>query len=121
MEREHTADLIAALEQHLRELFLTRAKLGTYTPPHINTEIERIQGELTRLQSSAQSFDGMTMGRVLMAECMRLDTAIRDVRREVRDLREHIDQRFDSLLTALAARVSPEPKPINRRVANGGK
>lgn len=121
MEREHTADLIAVHERHLRELLLTRATLGAHTPAHINTEIDRVQGELTRLQSEVQGLDGITMGRVLVAECMRLDTAIRDVRREVRELREHLDQRFDSLLTALAARVSPEPKPITRRVANGGK
>lgn len=117
MEREHIADLIAAHETHLRELFLTRAKLGVLTPPHVNTEIDRIQDELTRLQAQTQGLDGVTMGRALMAECMRLDTAIRDVRREVRDLRQHMDARLDAILVAVL-NVRRAPK---RRTANGGE
>ncbi len=120
MELQHVADLIAAHEANLRQLYLTRAQLGLHAPPHIHTEIARIERELDRLQPGPQPLDQMTTYRLMVAETMRLDAAIGQARRELTQLREHIDQRFDSLLAALLNR-SPAVKPPTRRTINGGE
>lgn len=120
MELQHVADLIAAHEAHLRQLYLTRAQMGVATPPHVHTEITRIERELDRLQPGPQPLDVMTAYRLMVAETMRLDAAIGRVQRELRDLREHIDQRFDRLLAALINRPQPT-KPPARRTINGGE
>lgn len=120
MEREPLAELIAAHEGHLRQLYLTRAQMGLQTPAHIHTEIDRIQREIDRLQPGPQPLDAMTMYRLMAAETMRLDAQIGQVRRDLVQLREHIDQRFDSLLAALINRPQPT-KPPARRTINGGE
>lgn len=119
MEQQHVTDLITAHEAHLRQLYLSRAQLGIQTPPHIHTEIARIERELDRLQPGPQPLDVMTAYRLLVAESMRLDAAIGRVQRELRDLREHMDRRLDSLFTVLTNRPIPT-KPAARRTRNGG-
>jgi hypothetical protein len=120
MELQHVADLIAAHEATLRQLYLTRAQMGLHTPPHVHTEIARVERELDRLQPGPQPLDVMTAYRLMVAETMRLDAAIGQIRRDLRDLREHIDQRFDSLLAALISRPAPAKAPA-RRAINGGE
>lgn len=44
-------ELIQTHRKHLAELELQKASFGLYTPPHINSEIARIEGELAQLNA----------------------------------------------------------------------
>ena len=82
-EHVSNVDLIAAHEGHLTQLYLSRATLGAQTPPHVHTEIARIERELDRLQPKPQPLDNMLLYRLFMSEIMRLDAAIGSLRRLV--------------------------------------
>jgi len=103
-----TADLIAAHEAHLRQLYLSRAQLGIATPPHIHTEIARIETELDRLRPSPAPLDIMTVYRLLAADIMRLDAQIGSLRRLV-----------ENDLLARATGRAPRPSPRGR--STGGE
>lgn len=120
IEMQNNDDLIAAHEAHLTQLYLTRAQLGIQAPPHIHTEIARIERELDRLQPKPQPMDAMMLYRLFLAETMRLDAAIGMARRDIKELREHIDRRLDNLFAALV-RPAPQPQESQRtRRPNGG-
>jgi hypothetical protein len=118
-------DIIAAHQARLRQLYITRAKMGLDTPPHVRDEIEEIE-DLIDGQAQAQAqplpFDLLTFYRSVQAELMRLDANDGRVLRELADLRKHIDKRFDRLLieirrsseqAAPAAKQTPKPRRIN--------
>ncbi len=54
VERRTTMDeLIAAHRERLRKLQIQAARYGDETPPHIATEIDRIEAELAQLKQAA--------------------------------------------------------------------
>ena len=114
-DRQSLDELIAAHTDRLRRLQLQAARYGNDAPPHIVTEIERIERELSQLKQAAATpvSDALVeelgpTGRyqLWMSHIMRLDTDIGEVKREVRALHE----KFDQLLIGLAL-----TRPARRR------
>lgn len=114
LQRSNLAELIDAHAERLRVLELSAARQGDSTPPHVITEIERIERELAQLkQAAAMSISGDlveelgSVGRyqLWMSHIMRLDTDIGRVRRDLEQIEAKIDSlhdKFDRALLALA-------------------
>lgn len=108
-DRQSLNELITAHEGYLRQVQLQYARLGANAPPHIVTEIERVEAELAQLKQAAATpiSDALVeelgpSGRyqLWMSHIMRLDANIGRVEQKVDSLHE----KFDQLLIALAVR-----------------
>lgn len=106
-QQENRDDEVAAYEAHLRQLYISRAQLGAAAPPHIHTEIARIERKLDGLQPKPAALDVMTVYRLLAADIMRLDAQIGRLQRLVED---------DLLARANQRTLLPTPR---RRAQNG--
>ena len=120
-DQNNLHELIAAHQQRLHLLQVKAAKFGNDVPVQILGEIEQIDKDLAQLkQAAAQPISPALVeelgptGRyqLWMANIMRLDADIGQVRREV----ERLHERFDELLTALATRgIKARPRKPTRR------
>jgi hypothetical protein len=125
-EQNHLADLIAAHEERVGLLRIQAARQGDDTPPHVTSEITRIEGDLVQLRQTAnvalvEELGAVGRYQIVIGHIMRLDADIGRLRRIVEmqdaqsgarfdDLRNHIDARLDTILLALARPAEP-PRP----------
>lgn len=113
-DRQNLDDLIQAHTERLRVLEVQAARFGDDAPPHIVTEIERIEAELAQLrQAAAMSISAELVeelgpaGRyqLWMSHIMRLDADMGRLRRQLERIEDKIDalhEKFDRALLALA-------------------
>lgn len=108
-QQSNVSELIDAHTAYLRQMQLQHAKQGIATPPHIFTEIERVEAELAQLKQAAATpvSDDLVeqlgpTGRyqLWMSHIMRLDTDVGRISKRVESLHE----KFDQLLMALAVK-----------------
>lgn len=108
-DRQNLDDLIRAHTERLRVLQISAARFGDDAPPHVVTEIERIERELAQLRQAAATSISSELVEELgptgryqlwMSHIMRLDANIGRVEQKVDSLHE----KFDLLLIALAVR-----------------
>jgi hypothetical protein len=114
-DRRGLDDLIAAHTDRLRILQLQAAHQGGDTPPHVVTEIDRIERELAQLRQAAATVISSALVEELgptgryqlwMSHIMRLDTDIGRVRRDLERIEGKIDSlhdKFDKALLSLVA------------------
>lgn len=108
-DRQNLSELIAAHESYLRQVQLQHARLGANAPPHIATEIERVEAELAQLRSAAATpvSDDLVeqlgpVGRyqLWMSHIMRLDANIGRVEKKVDELRDLVVKYLAELAVA---------------------
>lgn len=132
LDHNPLADLIAAHEERLNILRIQAARKGDDTPAEITSEIGRITDELAHLKQAAaaamspelvEELGAVGRYQVLIGNIMRLDADIISLARSVRELdarndarfdelRNHIDQRLDTILLTLARPAEPAPRPV---------
>lgn len=123
-DRANLDELIRAHEGYLQQVQLQRARLGAGAPPHLETEIARVEAELAQLRQAAavkisselvEELGPTGRYQLWMSHIMRLDADIGRVRRMVetlvaqqeRDmnaLRDRIDEMQYEVLRALGKR-----------------
>jgi hypothetical protein len=112
-------ELIRAHTDRLRILQRQQARMGDDTPPHVVTEIERIDAELAQLKQAAALPISATLVEELgptgryqlwMSHIMRLDSDIGRLRRDLELDIQRIEGKLDQVLIALATK-----RPTRRR------
>lgn len=118
-DRTNLDDLIAAHTERLRVLTRQHARMGDDTPPHVVTEIARIDAELAQLKQAAATPISAELVEELgpsgryqlwMSHIMRLDSDIGRMRRDLEADIKRIEEKLDAVLIALAVK-----QPVRRR------
>jgi phage shock protein A len=121
-DRASLDELIRAHEGYLQQVHLQRARLGAQAPPHLETEIARVEAELAQLRQAAavkisselvEELGPTGRYQLWMSHIMRLDTDIGRLRRDI----EAIDAKLDQVLIALAVKRAPRRRSSSQRKA----
>lgn len=120
-DQNNLHELITAHQKRLGLLQIKAATFGDDVPVHILGEIDDLDKTLAQLKAAAaqpispalvEELGPTGRYQLWMANIMRLDADIGQVRREV----ERLHERFDDLLTALAAKgIKARPRKMVRR------
>lgn len=120
-DRQNLNDLIQAHAERLRVLQISAARFGDDAPPHVVTEIERIESELAQLKQAAATSISSELVEELgptgryqlwMSHIMRLDTDVGRLRHDMERIEDKLDRlhdKFDQALLRLVARSRRRP------------
>lgn len=117
-EPDQLAELIAAHRAHLHQLQLRYAELGALTPPHIFTEIARVEREIERLIDQAPVITNNELYRVMTLDSLRQDGNQWRLERQMIDMQATLNK----LLEILAERytIDARRRTPKQRTVNGG-